>query len=50
VEIVKAQALEINEKMESKHKEFLKLLSNIQADRDDKLRLQDMMMEIHGRH
>jgi hypothetical protein len=39
VEIVKAQALEINEKLESEQKEFLNLLSNIQVDRDDQLRL-----------
>jgi hypothetical protein len=50
VETVKAKALELNEKLKSEQKEFLCLLSDMQDDRSDQLRLQDKITEIQGQY
>jgi len=50
VEVIKAQALELNEKFAAEQKEFLNLLSNVQVDWDDQLGLQDKLIEIQGQY
>jgi hypothetical protein len=39
--IIKAQALELNEKLATKKKEFLNMLSKIQVGRENQLKLKD---------
>jgi hypothetical protein len=50
LEVIKAEEIELNEKLRYEQKECLCLLNDMQVDQDDQLRLEDQIVEIKDQY